>query len=121
MSPSASSLIDQSKNPHQHTRDIIERAAGENQFTHGKLAAVEVSMPTPSSLLLAEPLDLVLERRLTIALSLSLCSLCFPCPSLAQSYRKMLESSLFDQFPDLRTAMLDADNTADAADKQDAK
>ena len=45
-------LLDASKNPHQHTRDLIARASGENQLAHGKLVAVEVSFlslfPLPS-------------------------------------------------------------------------
>jgi Transcription factor subunit Med10 of Mediator complex len=35
--------IDSNRNPHLVTKDRVERAAAENQFTSGKLAAIEVS------------------------------------------------------------------------------
>ncbi|KAF9518407.1 hypothetical protein BS47DRAFT_296690 [Hydnum rufescens UP504] len=35
--------IDSNRNPHLVTKDRVERAAAENQFTSGKLAAIELS------------------------------------------------------------------------------
>lgn len=37
--------IDNGRNPMQLTRDRIERAATENQFMNGKIAALDVSIP----------------------------------------------------------------------------
>jgi mediator of RNA polymerase II transcription subunit 10 len=36
--------IDNSKNPMQLTRERLERAATENQFMNGKIAAIDVSL-----------------------------------------------------------------------------
>lgn len=37
--------IDNSRNPMQLTKDRLERAATENQFMNGKIAAITVSLP----------------------------------------------------------------------------
>jgi mediator of RNA polymerase II transcription subunit 10 len=37
--------IDNAKNPMLLTKDRLERAATENQFMNGKIAAIEVSLP----------------------------------------------------------------------------
>ncbi len=42
--------IDNSRNPMNVTRDRIERAATENQFMNGKIAAIEVSLDYLSSI-----------------------------------------------------------------------
>lgn len=39
--------IDNAKNPMLLTKDRLERAATENQFMNGKIAAIEVSLPRP--------------------------------------------------------------------------
>ena len=39
--------IDNAKNPMVLTKDRLERAATENQFMNGKIAAIEVSLPRP--------------------------------------------------------------------------
>jgi len=39
--------IDNAKNPMLLTKDRLERAATENQFMNGKIAAIEVSPPRP--------------------------------------------------------------------------
>jgi hypothetical protein len=45
------SEIDSAKNPMQITRDQIERAAAENQFMNGKIAALTVKKaPSPKSM-----------------------------------------------------------------------
>lgn len=38
----AYSYVDQGKNPHTYTRELIERVAGENMYTNGILSAVSV-------------------------------------------------------------------------------
>lgn len=37
--------IDNSRNPMQLTKERLERAATENQFMNGKIAAITVSLP----------------------------------------------------------------------------
>lgn len=39
--------IDNAKNPMLLTKERLERAATENQFMNGKIAAIEVSSPPP--------------------------------------------------------------------------
>ena len=38
------SLVDQGKNPHLHTKNFIERLAGENMYTNGILSGITVSL-----------------------------------------------------------------------------
>jgi hypothetical protein len=38
------SLVDQGKNPHLHTKNFIERLAGENMYTNGILSGISVSL-----------------------------------------------------------------------------
>jgi len=65
--------IDSARNPMQLTRDRLERAAAENQFMNGKMAAIDVSV-FPYNLILIDA---------------------FP-----QSYRKLLNEALEISFPE---------------------
>lgn len=58
----------------QLTRERLERAATENQFMNGKIAAIEVSLCSPGSRSSAER---------------------------EQSYRKLLDEALCQNFPEL--------------------
>ena len=78
------SEIDNGKNPMQITRDQIERAAAENQFMNGKIAALTVKKPS------------------------SLNSMDFHIFS-AQSYQKLLVESLCQNFPDLQEHLKEAE------------
>lgn len=51
ISPTAS-LVDQGKNPHLHTKNFVERLAGENMYTNGILSGISVSRCRPLHLLL---------------------------------------------------------------------
>jgi mediator of RNA polymerase II transcription subunit 10 len=66
--------IDSAKNPMLLTKDRLERAATENQFMNGKIAAIEVS-----------PSSWILTRSLTPP----------------QSYRSYLNEALVQSFPEL--------------------
>lgn len=68
--------IDSAKNPMVLTKDRLERAATENQFTNGKITAIEVSLPYPR----------ILAHSLT---------------PLLQSYRSCLNEALVQSFPEL--------------------
>ena len=70
--------IDNSRNPMQLTRERLERAATENQFMNGKIAAIHVRMIKP-------PLDIG-------ALSFFF---------FHQSYRKYLDEAIVQNFPEL--------------------
>lgn len=68
--------IDNAKNPMVLTKDRLERAATENQFMNGKIAAIEVPLPytwIPAHLL----------------------------TSIPQSYRSYLNEALVQNFPEL--------------------
>lgn len=69
--------IDSARNPMQLTRERLERAATENHFMNGKIAAIDVSV------YLYEPDDRMGSKR------------------RGQSYRRLLDEALCQNFPEL--------------------
>jgi mediator of RNA polymerase II transcription subunit 10 len=70
--------MDNSRNPMQLTKERLERAATENQFMNGKIAAIDVR--SPASYLYSFRLNYV---------------------HLIQSYHKYLDEALAQSFPEL--------------------
>jgi mediator of RNA polymerase II transcription subunit 10 len=88
--------VDGARNPVQLTRERLERAAAENQFVNGKIAAVEVRTSNSARLSVYRAKKTTWPLSFTIHVNFNILS-----RMSEQSYRRMLDEALLQSFPDL--------------------